>query len=208
LSARWSRFAGRAAPTTPHYQIHLRDDDGVEYRIAVNVQSQQKPSELLYLVVDDFQHPVTATLESVGSGWTPLVSDPGGVNLDYIRGNLFDPATMRLLPPEVPARTTTSPTCSTDYVRRDGVVVFAFGERWGPENGKADKVFGFGPGNGVHDIHMNQGNSAAFRRDDGVWQDGGFLLHPRRGVGSDLPGVPESGLAHRRRHRSRVVGLR
>ncbi|HEY8720391.1 DUF2278 family protein [Pengzhenrongella sp.] len=40
-----------------------------------------------------------------------------------------------------------------------------------------DKVFGFLPGNGVHDVHMNQGNGGSFGRDDGVWQDGGLLLH-------------------------------
>jgi len=40
-----------------------------------------------------------------------------------------------------------------------------------------DKVFGFAPGNGVHDIHMNQGNVAQFRGDDGVWQDGGLAVH-------------------------------
>jgi hypothetical protein len=66
------------------------------------------------------------------------------------------------------------------YVQRaigDGApVVYAFGQRWGPE-GSADKVFGFRPGNGVHDIHMNQGNSGRFRDDDGVWQDGGLLFH-------------------------------
>jgi hypothetical protein len=38
-------------------------------------------------------------------------------------------------------------------------------------------VFGFLPGNGVHDIHMNQGNSRRFSGDDGVWQDGGILIH-------------------------------
>jgi len=37
-------------------------------------------------------------------------------------------------------------------------------------------VFGFSPGNGVHDIHMNQGNAQQFLGDDGVWQDGGLLL--------------------------------
>src|SRR5262249_15255490 len=31
--------------------------------------------------------------------------------------------------------------------------------------------------NGVHDIHMNQGNNGRFRADDGVWQDGGLLIH-------------------------------
>ena len=55
-------------------------------------------------------------------------------------------------------------------------MIYAFGERWGPE-GQRDQVFGFAPGNGVHDIHMNQGNAGRFVGDDGVWQDGAFLLH-------------------------------
>jgi len=55
--------------------------------------------------------------------------------------------------------------------------VYAFGQRWGPEAGNPDKIFGFSPGNGVHDVHMNQGNTGHFRSDDGVWQDGGLLLH-------------------------------
>jgi uncharacterized protein DUF2278 len=54
--------------------------------------------------------------------------------------------------------------------------VYPFGQRWGPEPGVPDKVFGFSPGNGVHDVHMNQGNSQQFRQDDGVWQDGGLPL--------------------------------
>jgi hypothetical protein len=55
--------------------------------------------------------------------------------------------------------------------------LYAFGQRWGPEPATPDKVFGFSPGSGVHDIHMNQGNSQQFRGDDGVWEDGGLLLH-------------------------------
>ena len=47
----------------------------------------------------------------------------------------------------------------------------------GPEPTTPDKVFGFKPGNGVHDIHMNQGNVGSFVKDDGVWQDGGILIH-------------------------------
>lgn len=54
--------------------------------------------------------------------------------------------------------------------------MFAFGQRWGPENHEPDKVFGFRPGNGVHDVHMNQGNDPDHTRDDGVWQDGALLL--------------------------------
>jgi hypothetical protein len=54
-------------------------------------------------------------------------------------------------------------------------LVYAFGQRWGPEAAR-DKYFGFLPGNGIHDIHMNQGNVGRFVDDDGVWQDGGLLI--------------------------------
>jgi len=56
-------------------------------------------------------------------------------------------------------------------VADEEAVVYAFGERWGPENNKKDKYFGFLPGNGIHDIHMNQGNSGNFVGDDGCPRD-------------------------------------
>ena len=92
----------RETGDTPHYQIHLTDDAGVSYRAAVNVQSQQAPSELLYLADDDLRHPITAPLAGLAPGWHPLPPRGGGPNLDFIRGNLFDLADMRALPPERP----------------------------------------------------------------------------------------------------------
>jgi hypothetical protein len=62
-------------------------------------------------------------------------------------------------------------------VSDEHALVYAFGERWGPEPGTKDKYFGFLPGNGIHDIHMNQGNAAPFVGDDGVFQDGALLVH-------------------------------
>ena len=79
---------------SPHHQIQI-EAGGASYRIAVNVLSQQAPSELLYLVDDDLRHPVTAALEPLGSGWHELPSQPGGASLDFIRGNLFDRRDMR-----------------------------------------------------------------------------------------------------------------
>jgi hypothetical protein len=56
-------------------------------------------------------------------------------------------------------------------------VIYAFGEPWINEN-KKDKVFGFLPGNGVHDIHMNQGDlTGDHSQEDGVYQDGGLLFY-------------------------------
>ena len=165
---------------TPHYQVHLVDEAGTNYRAAVNVQSQQSPSELLYVVLDDLRHPLTAAISDLGAGWHALPSQPGGASVDYVRANLFDPASMRLLPPEVAGPDNDLADLLDHYVERciadSAARMHVFGQRWGPEEGKADKVFGFEPGNGVHDVHMNQGNSAQFQRDDGVWQDGALLF--------------------------------
>ena len=161
---------------SPHYQVRI-DAGGTSYRIAVNVLSQESPSELLYLADDDFRHPITATVAGFGAGWHTLPSRGG---LDFIRGNLFNRTGMRALPPDAAGPDNDLSDFLDHYVKRaiadPSALVYAFGERWGPESGKADKIFGFKPGNGVHDIHMNQGNVARFRGDDGVWQDGGLLL--------------------------------
>ncbi len=168
------------ADATPHYQVELRAA-GTSYRIAVNVKSSVHPSELLYLVKENFSHPILARLSDLREGFTLLPPQPGGMALDFIRGNLFDRSEMRLLPHNVPGPDNDLSDRIEHYVKRainepDATVV-AFGERWGPEQGQRDKVFGFQPGNGIHDIHMNQGNVAAYRNDDGVWQDGGLMLH-------------------------------
>jgi uncharacterized protein YukJ len=162
---------------SPHYQIRLADGVGATYRAAVNVLSQESPSELLYFVEDDLEHPITGALAGLTPGWHALGARGG---LDYIRGNLLERSDMRALPPDVSGPDNDLADVLDHYVQRaideSDALVYAFGEPWGPESAR-DKVFGFRPGNGVHDIHMNQGNSARFRGDDGVWQDGGLLLH-------------------------------
>lgn len=164
---------------SPHYQIHIIDDD-LDYRIAVNVKSAQSPSELLYLIDEQFRHPLLADLGGLRLGFTLLPSQPGGQALDFIRGNLFDRTQMRTLPFNVPGPDNDLNEALDRHVSRaladEKALVYAFGQRWGPEN-KKDAYFGFKPGNGIHDIHMNQGNVAPFLGDDGVWQDGGLLIH-------------------------------
>ncbi len=166
--------------SSPHYEVHLIDDT-TDYRIAINVKSNLAPSELMYLIIDDFQHPVLENLVHLDNGFTALQSAPNKMALDFIRGNLFDPRQMRPLPHNVPGPDNDLNEKIDAYVQRaigdERASIYAFGERWGPENGIKDKYFGFKPGNGVHDIHMNQGNVGDFVKDDGVWQDGGLLFH-------------------------------
>ena len=164
----------------PHYQIHVVDDT-TEYRIAVNVKSQESPSEVEYLVDEDFHHPITDALLARASGFAALPSRPDSGALDFIRGNLFDRMKMRPLPMNVPGPDNDLNEAVDRHVQaaiqEENAFVCAFGQRWGPEPATRDKIFGFLPGNGIHDIHMNQGNSSRFVNDDGVWQDGGLLFY-------------------------------
>jgi uncharacterized protein YukJ len=165
---------------SPHYQIQVRGGD-VDFRVAVNVLSQQEPSELLYVADEAFRHPLVGQLPTLPDGFSSLPSQPGGLALDFIRGNLFDRQTMRAVPATAPGPDNDLADLLDHFVERaeadPAARLYAFGQRWGPEPEEPDKIFGFAPGNGVHDIHMNQGNSQRFQRDDGVWQDGGLLLH-------------------------------
>ena len=166
---------------TPHFQIHAVDAAGVDYRIAVNVKSQQAPSELMYLLDDDLRHPVTAALAGLGSGWHALASRPGEASLDFVRANLFDRGADAAAParrggPGQRSRRPARPLRHAGDRRRAGDAP-RLRAALGTRGGKADKTFGFRPGNGVHDIHMNQGNSPRFQGDDGVWQDGALLIH-------------------------------
>jgi uncharacterized protein YukJ len=164
---------------TPHFQVHVRAA-GTDFRVAVNVRSQQAPPDLLCLTDEAFGHPLLSGLEALPEGFTDIPSGAGTLALDFIRGNLFDRTAMRPVPAtDVGPDNDLADTLGhfTDRARADPTAaVFAFGERWGPEDGVPDKVFGFSPGNGVHDIHMNQGNNGRFAGDDGVWQDGALLF--------------------------------
>ena len=172
-----SRLGGGSSP---HYQIHIVDNT-TDYRIAINVKSKLSPSELLYVIDDNFQHAITDALKTLSMGFTRLASEPGGRALDYIRANLFERSKMRPLAYDIPGPDNDLNEKINAYIQRaisdEYAEVYAFGERWGPESSNKDKYFGFLPGNGIHDIHMNQGNSGSFVSDDGVWQDGGLIIH-------------------------------
>ncbi len=169
----------KGAGSSPHFQI-LVSDDKLLFRIAVNVQSQEPPSDVLYFVDENFSHPIIDLLEPMPRGFNKLQCKPGGSALDFIRGNLFDTSLMIPLPYDISGPDNDLNELVQKYVAKaiamESSTIYAFGERWGPEN-ERDKFFGFTPGNGVHDIHMNQGSSDRFMKYDGVWQDGSLIIH-------------------------------
>jgi uncharacterized protein YukJ len=165
--------------SSPHFQVKVSGN--VLFRIAVNVKSGEEPSSLLYIVDDDFDHPILKNLLGLSVGFHPQKSRPGGLALDFVRGNLFDISKMKVLPCDIPGPDNDLNDLIQKYIRRSrdmpSSTVYAFGQRWGPEKDESDEYFAFKPGNGIHDIHMNQGNSEKWAKDDGTWQDGGLLIH-------------------------------
>ncbi len=168
----------RGVGPSPHYQISVTEE-GKKHRIAINVKSKAYPSELIYFVQENFQNERNEKLAHLPWGYTLLEGKPD-LALDYVRGNFFSPTEMVPLPHDVPGPDNDLNELIDKYVskaiEKEDSVVYAFGEKWGPEE-KADKYFGFEPGSGVHDIHMNQGNIGRWKRDNGIWQDGGLLIH-------------------------------
>jgi uncharacterized protein YukJ len=175
----------RAKSSSPHYQIKVVDTT-TEYRIAVNVRSDLNPPNLLFFMSSDFHHPVLDAIAAQPVGMNLLPSDPAarrdsGVCLDFLRMNLFNRADMEVIPPFNPGPDGDLNDKIDQYVQEamgDATnIVYAFGDRWGPETNLRDQYFGFLPGNGIHDIHFNQGNDGSYKKDNGTYQDGGLILY-------------------------------
>ena len=167
-----------------HYQILVSAGSTV-HRIAVNVKSSapNAPSTLLFVALTRLSEDFVKGLQVLKPGYTKLVSKPNGVALDYVRNKWFAPRAMKEVPPDAPGVDNDLKDKLEDAVvnavDQAGSLICAFGEKWGPEKGKKDQYFKFIPGNGIHDIHMNQGNGGKYKKDNGVYQDGGIVfLYP------------------------------
>ena len=164
----------------PHFQV-LVDAEGVKYRIAINVRSEMNPPNLQVYFNDHYHHPILEGFSKLSSGFHPLESHPGFQALDFIRENLFSFEDMKI----IPSIGSTSGNDLNEILnvhldqaqRTTGAIIYAFGSKWGPELNKPDPYFGFIPGNGIHDIHMNQGNIGHYSMDNGVYQDGALFIY-------------------------------
>ena len=189
-SRRYGVFSGRVldrraetSGKSPHYQI-LLEGGGERFRAAVNTRSgtsHHRKSKLLYLADDEFRHPITELLEGVDDGFRAVEARPDGLAIDYQRGGLFDHRHMRRIPSNRPGPRNDL-VDELDYrvaraIADPAIRLHVYGTRWGPEPREPDLIFGFRPGNGIHDIHMNQGNRDEHWHDNGVWSDGALFFH-------------------------------
>lgn len=167
-----------------HYQV-LVSAKGTMFRIAVNVRSSLRPPDLYFQSLTRLPDEMVKKLNELPQGFTKLVSKPGGLAQDFVRGGLIRPAKFKVVPGDIPGAKNdlkdTLEDAAVQAMQLAGSVVYAFGDRWGPETGKKDQYFKFVPGNGIHDIHMNQGNDSAHAKDDGVYRDGCLIFQDPKG---------------------------
>jgi uncharacterized protein YukJ len=166
--------------TDPHSEL-LMDVGGVEFRIAINVRSSRGPVEkrlIEYLIEHDIKHPVVDHARKLPIGWNNLKDgDHDEAAIDYIRSNIFRATEMKPITHFKPGDHNDLFDYVEDLLQRaindQQAVVYAFGERWGPEQTKQDQYFDFLPGNGVHLIHMNQGGAGD---GNGTYRDGALVI--------------------------------
>jgi len=183
----YSLLVGRASElafdddSSPHIEVRI-EAQGVSYRIAINVRSAIQPHALLYARFDPWQRPeLTGALGDLDDGLYDLRDDRPELALDYVRSEdmiekeWMEVAPYRLEGPNNDLREFLVPLLEA-AIAEEGYRIYAFGESWGPEPNTRDKYFGFLPGNGIHDIHMNQGSAGRFAKYNGIHQDGGLVV--------------------------------
>jgi uncharacterized protein YukJ len=193
--ASYSVLAGRptagkvVSGASAHYQITMQAAGG-PFTVAVNIQSVDG-SEVLYAIEEGFTPPDLAGVIALPMGMTKLKSAAGGLALDYARSMvggapMITKAQMTLLPKanakaagdgaeaqmiqraKAKALENAVVTLLNMTVADKDGVIYAFGSAFS-DKGKVD---------GIHDIHMNQGNPKSNHGgDNGVWQDGALFIH-------------------------------
>jgi uncharacterized protein YukJ len=164
-----------------HYQLLLKAGATL-HRVAINVLSASKnsPSIVLFQTTTALPAAWREGLQKLPAGYRKLPARAGGLALDYVRSGIVSPKKMVPVPPDAAGADNDLKDKLEDAVVKAMAtpesVVYAFGEKWGPESDRSDQYFGFRPGNGIHDIHMNQGNSGKYAKDNGVYQDGALVI--------------------------------
>jgi uncharacterized protein YukJ len=177
-------IAGKGPHDQPHYHVHVKGTDG-DYDIAINIESTASVDgsptgfEVLYDVNNSFTPPNAAGLKALTASVTLLSAD-SGLALDYVRvPGLVTRAQMILLPISETSATSALHSLIDTLIQKaitQKATIYAFGQSFGNGSG-ANPFFGFSPDQGIHDIHMNQGNpEGPHGNDNGTFTDGGLFV--------------------------------
>lgn len=178
----------------PHLQIKIIDGNGQSWRAAVNVLSGDH-SLVIFHRADPLQNnPILDMLPQVAPGFTllPPAVRSASTALDFFRSPLFDWKNGIAIPQAGPGADDDLQDTLVTYLtqlREQQGELFIFGAKFPEPNQQPSPRpidHEFHTRQGMHDIHMNQGNPkpGQFAQDNGVFHDGGLILKfPARYVG-------------------------
>ncbi len=147
---------------------------GTRYQIAVNVESDTgsgTSAEVLYALDEDWTPPDQAALLALPVGVTSLAGKDANPAIDYLRSRAGTPAQPLITRAAMTDLPLPGKTASENL---QNAVIQYLNQAIADKSGT---IYAFGAlytsGNGIHDIHMNQGNPAGdHAQDNGIWQDG------------------------------------
>jgi uncharacterized protein YukJ len=148
----------------PHYHIDVRRPDAKDFDIAVNIQSFDG-SEVLYAIRPDEAPPHAAILRKLQWDLYALPKERSDYWIDYIRMPLVTRDEMKLLPVE----------SGQDHELRTELDKFVASAIADPQCTIYVYGFVYPTDDGIHQIHMNQGNPGGQRPQAAgapVWQAG------------------------------------
>jgi uncharacterized protein YukJ len=154
----------------------------------VNIQSSKDApgspvaeTYLNFFIDDDFQHPIVKHLRGLQPGLQQQERSYAAGALDFIKGNLFDPRKMRVLPSEGAGDNNLIGRLQALFGlardQNDDIVIV--GSQFPTTHGQTDAVFGETPAFGIDNTHMAQGDPPeidAKLHENGAWHDGAIFL--------------------------------
>jgi uncharacterized protein YukJ len=175
----------------PHYHLLIQGQSEQQFDVAVNIASEpphvhgaggtNTPDiRVLYAIKKDIKPLTAEQLTGLADGCLDLPkSSP--LRLDYVADNLVSNSEMTLLPLFDPAAGQNGEDeimkLIDQTVNNPQVRVYAFGHRYLDKRPKND-AWGFSPDDGVHNIHMNQGNyTGNHDNENGRHEDGALWVY-------------------------------
>jgi uncharacterized protein YukJ len=189
LRGRFDRARREDDRESPHLQLRVLAGD-TAWRVTVNVESEDG-SEVVYWVVNPItNHPILDAIAGLPVGFSVVRRDAAHA-LDFVKAPLFDFAAGLALPASGNANADDLQDLLLMHLHQLKAAsgdLIVFGARFAHNrHHPIDREFGNRSGrNGVHDVHLNQGNrrGGGHAGDNGAFHDGGLLLaFPDRTVG-------------------------
>jgi uncharacterized protein YukJ len=158
------------------YHLHASlDVDGGRWDVAINVGTNDADDLLKYKLAFDFQHKLIETLGGADAGAHDLTGQAALPALDFLRSDLLANTGKWRDSDVMDGSLETEPAATLNRLlsraHRESRDVYVFGRF-------------YAEGNGIHDVHLNQGSTGGFVHREGddsndhndIWQDGALLV--------------------------------